>query len=279
MAENSIAFSLTHEFVAGLDLERKLAAMKSAGFDYVNISSGGCRRLLAAGADERAAFRNQLKSHDLQVDWFHSPYVHPAPYSADGEIWAVSVAVHRASLYAAAELQARAVIVHPINIEFPADQSFEQSYVQLDRAFRVLIEDGDRYGVRVAVENMPDSASHSLVSRLLDSIDGLGLCFDTGHAHITATWLLYLDRYASRICALHLHDNDGSGDQHLVPGQGVVDFDDLARRLVEADYEGVWGIECEQKIGGYEGDAHTVASQAYEAVHGVVMNAKGGVAV
>ena len=44
--------------------------------------------------------------------------------------------------------------------------------------------------------------------------------------------------------ALHLHDNDGSGDQHLMPyGAGKIDWKDVFSALKEVGYRGLYNWE------------------------------------
>lgn len=74
----------------------------------------------------------------------------------------------------------------------------------------------------------------ALRSRLPDSQAArVGICFDVGHWHSFAAgrhrqnldeWLAALAPYLGH---LHLHDNDGSFDHHLGPGQGAIPFDSL----------------------------------------------------
>lgn len=61
-----------------------------------------------------------------------------------------------------------------------------------------------------------------------------GICFDVGHWHAMAggrrkrnleTWL---DGLAPFIRHLHLHDNHGGYDEHLAPGEGLIDWGHFA---------------------------------------------------
>ena len=60
----------------------------------------------------------------------------------------------------------------------------------------------------------------------LPSRDELGFCFDTGHTNgftkdtTDPRWLPYFDRM---VCN-HVHDNDGTGDQHLLPFDGNLNW-------------------------------------------------------
>jgi sugar phosphate isomerase/epimerase len=65
----------------------------------------------------------------------------------------------------------------------------------------------------------------------------VGICFDVGHWHSFAggsakdnltKWVEVLAPY---LLHMHLHDNDGSNDQHLGPGQGNIPFDTLLALL------------------------------------------------
>ena len=42
----------------------------------------------------------------------------------------------------------------------------------------------------------------------------------------------------NKIFALHLHDNDKSSDQHLLPFDGTIDWDLYAKNLKIANYNG-----------------------------------------
>ena len=84
----------------------------------------------------------------------------------------------------------------------------------------------------------------------------LGACFDSGHANImengmdipdcvahkafgdyglAVAWEKnVLDRMLPHIVNCHLHDNDASADQHLLPGKGNIDWGKLVPKLLTA---------------------------------------------
>ena len=102
-----------------------------------------------------------------------------------------------------------------------------------------------RTGVRLAVENMPED-DFRLIGQMLDEYgpDITGICYDCGHGNIgSRAGLDHLERRKDRLIALHLHDNDGTGDQHLVPFTGTVDFGRLARIIASSSYRGCVSME------------------------------------
>lgn len=74
-----------------------------------------------------------------------------------------------------------------------------------------------------------------LVSRLPEG--RAGLCLDLGHWHCYAGGVVRRDltdwvgALGQRLKHLHLHDNDGSGDQHLGLGRGAIPFAELFAAL------------------------------------------------
>jgi sugar phosphate isomerase/epimerase len=106
--------------------------------------------------------------------------------------------------------------------------------------------------VRLAVENMPDSMC--ILDRILDEIGdspentNLGICIDTGHAYMShdagrEPVCNYLERYAGQLVHVHLHDNHGESDEHLVPGEGSIDWPRALRTLDEAGFDGTAVLE------------------------------------
>jgi sugar phosphate isomerase/epimerase len=52
-----------------------------------------------------------------------------------------------------------------------------------------------------------------------------------------------LRRVGPLVWTLHLHDNDGSGDLHLPPGRGNIDWRDVMNALGEISYNGTLNLE------------------------------------
>ena len=74
-------------------------------------------------------------------------------------------------------------------------------------------------GVEVLLENTPNQLSTA--ERLVHFLDlthlKLGFCFDAGHAHMNEGIETAYNIMKSRIWSTHLHDNDGTSDQHRFP--------------------------------------------------------------
>jgi len=128
------------------------------------------------------------------------------------------------------------------------------------------------HGVRLAVENTPG----------FDSVDAalgefgpeyVGLCYDSGHGNLPGSeGLDGLEHWKHRLLAVHLHDNDGSGDQHKLPHMGGVDWPRLTHLIAASSYEKCLNLEVSMTNSGYDddalflADAHKVVSALADAV-------------
>jgi sugar phosphate isomerase/epimerase len=45
------------------------------------------------------------------------------------------------------------------------------------------------------------------------------------------------------LSTLHVHDNNGRGDNHWLPGRGVIDWSDFSKALGEIGFEGTVSLE------------------------------------
>lgn len=104
------------------------------------------------------------------------------------------------------------------------------------------------------VANMRKSQEFFDVFERINS-DNLKVCFDSGHLNQTAieTQLDFIKNLGEKISAIHLNDNDGKNEQHLLPyslGLDIpegsvkrIDFDEVCMGLAEIQYKGVLNFE------------------------------------
>ena len=144
-------------------------------------------------------------------------------------------------------LGAKTLVLHPVclGLRVPDDR------IDVPE-IRRLADHAAARDVLLAVENVRDSME--ILDRVLDEIGdcpdrtNLGVCIDVGHAHMSRDAGRepvpnYLDRYAGQLTHVHLHDNDGAADDHLVPGEGTIDWARVVRRLDEIGFEGTAVLE------------------------------------
>lgn len=245
--------------------DEHLARIRAAGFTHVSPSAGTeFGRPSLYHLDEAERLRAALDRHDLKVDWLHLPFRAIAFCSPDAETRHVGMGATVYGIRIAAVMRARMAVIHPIYATLPDGCSAEDARSRLDAAYGEFLLAGRREGVGIATENLPDPPSHELNEHLLHTHPGLSLCLDTGHCELTGTWKRFL-RYADRIEATHIQDTRGEDDDHLVPGDGVIDWPAVSAHLRDTGYAGVWGCEALQREDRYsEFDPAALLAEAYE---------------
>jgi sugar phosphate isomerase/epimerase len=124
---------------------------------------------------------------------------------------------------------------------------------QLRKSLDELEECCAESGVKVAIENRPLD-DFCGIEALLSAYgpEFVGLCYDAGHGNIGGRGLEHLDRVKDRLISVHLHDNDGSSDQHRPIFTGTVDWSRLARLIAESPYRAFLTFETEMESSGLE---------------------------
>lgn len=90
----------------------------------------------------------------------------------------------------------------------------------------------------------------------------LGLCIDTGHMFINRESLSTVPhRVGGYTVHYHLDDNGGVNDDHLVPGEGRIDFDLFLRNLGDTGYNGFLAFELGW---GYTADPDVAVSKSLD---------------
>lgn len=115
----------------------------------------------------------------------------------------------------------------------------------LDR-FKRIVDRAGQKGINVAMENQRSAWQMALAARLLEELPSqrFGFCLDSGHHHAREVPEIdFLTRFGHRLMALHLHDNDSTDDQHLLPFDGTVDWPAQMRGIAETGYQGPTTLE------------------------------------
>ncbi|MEA2063256.1 MAG: TIM barrel protein, partial [Gemmatimonadota bacterium] len=192
----------------------------------------------------------------LEIASIHAPFTVPAGRTIAGRMKAWEELVRR-SLEHARLLGCLQVVVHPFSAgqDEPETPYHEVALRTMDSLTR-LADHAARFGLRLAVENMPGHRTRRFgrdVGELYDFVcssgrSNLGLCLDTGHVvfnngDVTSEFTAYADR----IFAIHLNDNIWGMhmDLHLVPGAGSVDWKLFRSTLEKVPFDGMIVLELD----------------------------------
>ncbi len=117
----------------------------------------------------------------------------------------------------------------------------EPNPIGLER-IKKLVKLAEKLGLKIAFENTKIWGYLEYVFENIKS-DNIGVCFDIGHCHAHFDDKFSWDMFKNKIIAVHLHDNDKSADQHLLPFDGTIDWEYFTQKLKQANYSGVVALE------------------------------------
>ena len=195
--------------------------------------------------------REYLEMAQLGCDSIHGVYGNDVDVSSPDEPtrrMAVRAFIDEGNL--AAKLGGPMVVVHCSGI-YPGgldDKAMRSRMTSLRKSIRELAVFGQAEGIRFAFENLPEyhpvGSNISDLCKMLDEInsDAVGMCFDTGHAHMCGNVCEAMNA-ARRIIYIHASDNNSRKDEHLMPGKGTIDWPALSAAMSTKNYDGVFMLE------------------------------------
>ena len=178
-----------------------------------------------------------------------------------------------------------AIVVHPT-----ARSTYQKEWDTNLANYRRLIPAAKKYGVKICLENISNRRPGRIIEGrlsnasdaclLIDTLNAeageelFGFCFDVGHANMTARNMKeYVKELGHRLTILHIHDNDGKEDMHMIPYSYLatptshsVDWQGFVEGLKEIGYQGVLGFEICRMWLAYPKAVH---DQALELVSGI----------
>jgi len=219
----------------GLDVASSVRAIGDAGFDYVELW-GDAPHALLGWVDEHA-LREALSSYQMTIT-MHAPFTDLNPANP---FQPVRSAVERALeefVRFGDSLGAKVITVHPGSVHneamVPASAASAASILRA----MVRVADGR---LAISVENQTRSKSRyyyplgstaDSLRELLEAVEGLRFTLDTGHAHASSQVLAdFIQMAGHRLVEVHLSDNTGARDAHLVPGEGTANLMELMEKL------------------------------------------------
>ena len=170
---------------------------------------------------------------------------------------------------------AKCIVVHPIHYWRYRGNEEEIFKKNMD-FYRSLIPICKDYNIKVGIENMfqrdklrgnyiiHDTCSTTTeFCKYIDTLDSeyMVACLDVGHVGLPSTHIEAWDFIRilghDRLQALHIHDNDYTNDQHLVPYAGKIDWMQVTKALGEINYSGDFTYECFIDKMAYQMDSET----------------------
>jgi sugar phosphate isomerase/epimerase len=226
-----------HEFKTGifhwygyiLPLEGRLRQIKQAGFDYVML---WWEDEVYPHTISRMELINILKSYDLKLDNVHLPFENinnlwnESSAQRNNHIDLVKKWLNECKLSGAdtVVMHASQGSSNELNLSFGYD------------SFSEIAREAENIHIKVAVENTQMLKYTDFILKEITS-PNIGFCYDSSHDFVVNgnNSGEILDRWKSKLIAVHLSDNDGLYDRHWIPGNGIINWNKIINIVEHAN--------------------------------------------
>ncbi|MBI5555927.1 MAG: sugar phosphate isomerase/epimerase [Elusimicrobia bacterium] len=233
-----------------------LSLIKKAGFEIVELWNGGKEWGAETHFDHHdhkqvKALQDALWDQQIRGLTMHGPFGISCDISVpDEKVRKKAIDEIGLAIETAAKIGAKIVIVHSGNMLTNSQDGFEKNRrIETSiQSLKIISEIAQKKNVRLALENLLGGMVAGEAWQLEQIIEALdkdvvGVCVDVSHASLGKELDKILKTFSSRIIAVHISDNHGKMDDHLIPGEGTLDFVKIARKLKEINYGGVFTLE------------------------------------
>lgn len=175
-----------------------------------------------------------VRDEGLDIETIHLPFENCNHLWLDTDLGEEYVEKTKKGILAAAKNKIKSVVFHISSKNNPP--IFNELGI---KRIREILDLAEKVDVNFAVENLRRLDYLDYVFNNLDS-PKLKFCFDSGHANAFTKNIetFAFDKYKDKLICVHLHDNDGSYDSHLIPFMGNIDWVKLANNLKKINYKG-----------------------------------------
>ncbi len=238
------------------DLLNGMAMLKEYGITNIEISSmepaidsrgkeflSGLRQCVSVNDLKVVQTHPSGEMHDLSVDGTTNPVEHLKDWVKDF-----------------VEYDKPVLVLHISEVFSLADD--RRSKIEIfKKNLLELMDFCEKWDTKVALETMWDLAAQTKKQSLLGETEEefleivnsvksryLGIHIDTGHSYLLGNLTRMVELAGDRLFALHVHDNHGkregpSWDEHLIPGEGDIDWKGFVSVLKSIDYSGTFLLE------------------------------------
>ena len=199
-----------------MPIEERLHKIKQAGFDATSLWWKGEDKDLQPDLAIKAG---------LAIDNIHTPFENPNSFWTDelaGEEYLDTL------ISCINDCKRHSIPVAVIHIT-GFSETPPITELGMNR-MKKLVDCAERQEVNLALENLNTLEHLDYIFQNIDS-DRLGFCYDSGHENCNHPNADCLSRYGDKLIAIHLDDNFGDADTHLLPYDGTANWKGIKRKL------------------------------------------------
>lgn len=240
-----------------------LRLFAEAGFDAVDYTF--CDYLLPDSPwqqnnkEEYAlSLLENARRHRLLFNQAHAAYVYP--WEKEDVVEGLVIPTVSENIRLCRRMQIDRIVVH--GLSHPAVIASKEEQFQKNVWFYNQLKPAAKEaGVKIALENLRRvCTTPEDYERLMDTLDDpcFTACVDIGHSILAGVDVTQIIRRLGhdRVTLLHVHDNLTKTDDHMIPGTGMLDWNEILQALAEIHYSGDFTLEIINLASGMMDDHH-----------------------
>ena len=230
--------------------------LHQAGFRYIDLSFYSLESMDPFMEDDWQEYAQQLKKHvaDKKMEFVQAHSFGGNAFK-DQQTYDKIVKYTIRSIEACAILGIPQIVVHaPYESHMTEEEFFKKALDFYEEFFPVM----EKTGVKVLIENSAEKIvgcdtyfyTGATMRKFLEYANNplLGACWDTGHANIQGSQYFDIIDLGEYLWGIHVADNQGEEDEHLMPYVGTMSIDEVMSALVKIGYKGAFTFECENTL-------------------------------
>jgi sugar phosphate isomerase/epimerase len=200
-----------------------------------NIKKAGFKNVFIEWYNNDKVLQNEIyeyvKKLDLNIIFAHLGYQNPNALWEDSIDGDIELDRYINDIRVCKNNGIEMVIIHPTcDFDKPI-----MSEIGLNR-IRKIIECAEENNMKVAFENVELGGYLEYILKNIDS-NNLGICFDAGHCHLFYDDKFNTEFFKDKVFMIHLHDNFKEYDDHNLPFDGNVNWEEMVKMIINMNYD------------------------------------------
>lgn len=237
--------------------QERIDAVVEAGFKYIDLNLYTVKNedeLLVSEKwkDNAKAILENTQRKGARFVQAHSPGGNPI---AEGKEAQTLLDATIRSIDICGVLGIKNIVVHSGMLEgITKEQFFEKNKDFFEKLFPVM----ERNNVNVLCEN----STQKNMGNMYYTNSGTDMkefvryvnhplfhaCWDTGHGNCEGNQYNEMLAIGEDLYAVHINDNSGRGDEHILPYFGILNLDEIMHALIEINYTGIFTFEASSTL-------------------------------
>jgi len=231
--------------------QNEFDVFKTSGIKYVELGLSVFRNKSAKECEDWIKdFKQKADNAGIEIWSIHLPF---------GKVQDISSVKNEDRNNMIAECSRLMALLKPLNphkfVIHPSSEpiSDDERPIRLENcisSLKILTEEVKKYNAQLVVEDLPRTCLGNNSEEILTIVkavgNGLGVCFDSNHL-LKETPEKFAGNVGNLIASVHISDYDGIDERHWLPGEGIINWNNVISTLAKNGYMGPFMYETSRR--------------------------------